>query len=299
MRWASGWVISSNTLGLSTSLYDSDAGSRSTGKERDTESGNDYFGARYYASSMGRFMSPDWSAKIMPVPYATMDDPQSLNLYAYMRNNPLGGTDPDGHCDLQCTINIALGVANGISRDGGVGPYLKNVGVGTLKGLGQAAYTTGALLNAGLNGGNPGSLVSALMNQPAALSPSNATQAQAAIVTSTLTMTVVGSAPAAIETESVALAAEIPEISLNDAQAANLARFEGNMPAGANPTEMHAMPNGGVAFQSEVPGKVPGSSAVYEKQVDAAGKTMNMTKTTYTPDRDIAHVKVKYQEPQQ
>jgi RHS repeat-associated protein len=30
-----------------------------TGKERDTESGNDYFGARYYASSMGRFMSPE------------------------------------------------------------------------------------------------------------------------------------------------------------------------------------------------------------------------------------------------
>jgi RHS repeat-associated protein len=32
---------------------------RYTGKERDTESGNDYFGARYYASSMGRFLSPD------------------------------------------------------------------------------------------------------------------------------------------------------------------------------------------------------------------------------------------------
>ena len=31
--------------------------SRYTGKERDAESGNDYFGARYYASSMGRFMS--------------------------------------------------------------------------------------------------------------------------------------------------------------------------------------------------------------------------------------------------
>jgi RHS repeat-associated protein len=30
-----------------------------TGKERDAESGNDYFGARYYASSMGRFSSPD------------------------------------------------------------------------------------------------------------------------------------------------------------------------------------------------------------------------------------------------
>jgi RHS repeat-associated protein len=41
-----------------------------TGKERDAESGNDYFGARYYGSSMGRFMSPDWSAKVEPVPYA-------------------------------------------------------------------------------------------------------------------------------------------------------------------------------------------------------------------------------------
>jgi RHS repeat-associated protein len=60
-----------------------------TGKERDTESGNDYFGARYYASSMGRFMSPDWSAKEDPVPYAQLDDPQSLNLYSYVRNNPL------------------------------------------------------------------------------------------------------------------------------------------------------------------------------------------------------------------
>ena len=71
---------------------------RFTGKERDTESGNDYFDARYFASSMGRFMSPDWSAKVEPVPYAKMDDPQSLNLYSYVRNNPLMRTDADGHC---------------------------------------------------------------------------------------------------------------------------------------------------------------------------------------------------------
>ncbi len=68
-----------------------------TGKERDAESGNDYFGARYYASTMGRFMSPDWSAKEEPVPYAKLDNPQSLNLYAYLLNNPLGGIDADGH----------------------------------------------------------------------------------------------------------------------------------------------------------------------------------------------------------
>lgn len=71
-----------------------------TGKERDTESGNDYFGARYYASSMGRFMSPDYDEAEddpEPVPYADLENPQTLNLYAYGRNNPLGGVDVDGH----------------------------------------------------------------------------------------------------------------------------------------------------------------------------------------------------------
>lgn len=70
-----------------------------TGKERDTETGLDYFGARYYGSNMGRFMSPDWSAKPSPVPFAKFDDPQTLNLYSYVRNNPLNRFDVDGHCD--------------------------------------------------------------------------------------------------------------------------------------------------------------------------------------------------------
>jgi RHS repeat-associated protein len=68
-----------------------------TGKERDTESGNDYFGARYYSSNDARFMSPDWSAKVEPVPYAKIADPQTLNLYSYVGNNPLSWTDRDGH----------------------------------------------------------------------------------------------------------------------------------------------------------------------------------------------------------
>lgn len=78
--------------------------SRYTGKERDTESGLDYFGARYYASTMGRWMSPDWSAKEDPVPYAKLDNPQSLNLYGYVLNNPLSKADPDGHagCPPDC-----------------------------------------------------------------------------------------------------------------------------------------------------------------------------------------------------
>jgi RHS repeat-associated protein len=70
--------------------------SRFTGKERDSESGLDDFDARYYSSSTGRFMSPDWSAAPMDVPYADFGNPQSLNLYSYVRNNPINFTDPTG-----------------------------------------------------------------------------------------------------------------------------------------------------------------------------------------------------------
>jgi RHS repeat-associated protein len=47
-----------------------------TGKERDQESGNDYFGARYYASTMGRFLSPDWAAAAEAVPTPTLRAPR-------------------------------------------------------------------------------------------------------------------------------------------------------------------------------------------------------------------------------
>ncbi len=71
-----------------------------TGKERDEEEGSylDYFGARYYSSAMGRWMSPDWAAKPEAVPYSSLDNPQSLNLYSYVNNNPLSKADPNGHC---------------------------------------------------------------------------------------------------------------------------------------------------------------------------------------------------------
>jgi RHS repeat-associated protein len=68
-----------------------------TGKGRDQESGLDYFGARYYQSSMGRWMSPDWAAKPEAVPYSDLANPQSLNLYSYAGNNPLSRADADGH----------------------------------------------------------------------------------------------------------------------------------------------------------------------------------------------------------
>jgi RHS repeat-associated protein len=67
------------------------------GKERDTETGNDDFGARYYSSVYGRWLSPDWSAVPAPVPYANLTNPQTLNLYAMVSDNPESFADLDGH----------------------------------------------------------------------------------------------------------------------------------------------------------------------------------------------------------
>jgi RHS repeat-associated protein len=69
-----------------------------TGKKRDLETGLDYFGARYYSNGLGRWVSADWSATPIPVPYADFGDPQSLNLYGFVGGNPASKADPDGHC---------------------------------------------------------------------------------------------------------------------------------------------------------------------------------------------------------
>jgi RHS repeat-associated protein len=63
-----------------------------TGQVRDTETGLDYFGARYYGSNAGRFMSPDPSGLLAQRPA----NPQSWNLYAYAMNNPVINIDPNG-----------------------------------------------------------------------------------------------------------------------------------------------------------------------------------------------------------
>lgn len=73
-----------------------------TSKERDGETGLDYFGARYYSNRLGRFMTPDWSMLPVPIPYADLGDPQSFNLFSYVRNAPTTKFDTDGH---QCKVH--------------------------------------------------------------------------------------------------------------------------------------------------------------------------------------------------
>jgi RHS repeat-associated protein len=62
-----------------------------TSKERDNETGLDYFGARYFASLQGRFTSPD---PLMASAHVV--NPQTWNRYTYALNNPLSYVDPDG-----------------------------------------------------------------------------------------------------------------------------------------------------------------------------------------------------------
>jgi RHS repeat-associated protein len=75
-----------------------------TAKERDTETGNDYFGERYYGSNMGRFMSTD------PGPWR-LENPQYFNMYSYGLNNPLRYGDDDG-LTAQDRVNAANRLAS-------------------------------------------------------------------------------------------------------------------------------------------------------------------------------------------
>jgi len=73
---------------------------RFTGQREDASIGLYFYNARYYDSTLGRFIQPD---TIVPNP----GDPQSLNRYSYVGNNPLRYTDPSGHgyCeDLDCVV---------------------------------------------------------------------------------------------------------------------------------------------------------------------------------------------------
>jgi RHS repeat-associated protein len=64
-----------------------------TGKESDSESGLDYFGRRHYASSLGRWMTPD---PINLTSARLVNPGNTLNKYVYGANNPLKYVDMDG-----------------------------------------------------------------------------------------------------------------------------------------------------------------------------------------------------------
>jgi RHS repeat-associated protein len=82
-----------------------------TSKERDSETGLDFFGTRSYASTQGRFTSADSASP-------ELSDPQTLNKYLYCFNNPLRYVDPDGKYgeDVHYKLTRILALAAGFSE---------------------------------------------------------------------------------------------------------------------------------------------------------------------------------------
>jgi RHS repeat-associated protein len=128
-----------------------------TGKERDSEDAPnallDYFGARHYASSMGRYMIPDYADSgfdPVPVPGADFGYPQGLNLYSYVGNSPQASTDPDGHdCIVQTrtssnteTVSVTSGNCDNV-----------NVGDGQTKTYIAGTVDTSSIKSDGSGGG--------------------------------------------------------------------------------------------------------------------------------------------------
>jgi RHS repeat-associated protein len=91
---------------------------RFTAKERDLETGLDYYGARYNSGAQGRFTRSDPAMDLA----TSVSQPQQWNRYAYVSNSPLRKIDPDGAEE-------------------------KDLGIGWLQGIGMAALAAGASLH--------------------------------------------------------------------------------------------------------------------------------------------------------
>lgn len=148
-----------------------------TGREIDEESGLYYYRARYYDSSIGRFLQKD------PDPGKVMNPITVNNKYSYVGNNPIMNTDPSGKWFLALIAAMAIsgGIAGGIYAAVAPGATLSSVVTGILLGTASGAFTglgaglgiiaggaaigtAAATLWGGLGAGLAGGIVGALSN---------------------------------------------------------------------------------------------------------------------------------------
>ncbi len=91
------------------------------------------------------------------------------------------------------------------------------------------------------------------------------------------------------------VAAKTSTTVLEGAVKSNYGRFVSKIPANSKSSaSFQLLDDGNYLFQATSPGKVPGSSALYQKWVNPQGETFKMIKTTFAPDGSIIHVKPKF-----
>jgi len=96
-----------NSIGASENDY------KYTGKELDSETGLYYYGARYYDPELGRFVQAD-------VVTGSLQDPLSLNRYAYVKNNPLKFVDPSGNAEKTASFSYGATASSQFNKGYGI-----------------------------------------------------------------------------------------------------------------------------------------------------------------------------------
>jgi len=120
-------------------------------------------------------MSPDWAAKPEAVPYADLTNPQTLNQYAYVHNNPMSFGDPDGHCCdewLGPVVDFTVGMLNAWGSDNlaGAGRMEQTNLSGKFgQAIGDLGATVQGVLETGVSGG--GELVGVGLDGTGVLAP--------------------------------------------------------------------------------------------------------------------------------
>ena len=128
-----------------------------TDQELDTETGLYYFHARYYDPVIGRFISADAIVQ-------SYTDPQTLNRYSYVRNNPLIYTDPSGYffgIDAIIVGAVIGALVAGVQSDWNpqsmvVGAAIGGISGGVFSGVSDAAIELAPILQSAVAGAAAG-----------------------------------------------------------------------------------------------------------------------------------------------
>ncbi|UFP96417.1 RHS repeat-associated core domain-containing protein [Gloeobacter morelensis] len=241
-----------------------------------------YLRGRYYSAALGRFLAED------PIGLSGGD----TNLYRYVFNRPHVDYDPTGLGGGVPTFSVGI-------SEGYVSPFVESIVLGpgerfalqaTLQAGVGAVGTRGYLGDPEDVSVNPvGGVPSDLVTQTGNFGSYRVVNDLVAQVGS------FGSYRGEGACGNYAFSSIYCSDSLNPEQAKNLGRFNKSLPRNAGATKIYNLPNGGKAFQATSPARnIPGSYAIYEKQIDAIGRTLNYTITTIAPNGSVVKIATKF-----